>query len=69
MQEEGLSTAAMHSQTGIHEFRIKKSLPLARQYTVSRLRHILMKAYEVDRNVKSGSLEARAALELFVAMV
>lgn len=69
MRADGLTTSAMHDRTGIHEYRIKKSLPLAQRYTVSRLRHILMKAYEVDRNIKSGLSEPRTALELFVAMV
>ncbi len=68
MRADGLATSAMHERTGIHEFRIKKSLPLAQRYTASRLRHILMKAYEVDRNIKSGLTEPRIALELFVAM-
>ena len=69
MRADGLTTSAMHDRTGIHEYRIKKSLPLAQRYTASRLRHILMKAYEVDRNIKSGLSEPRTALELFVAMV
>ena len=69
MQDAGLSSGDLHSQTGIHEFRIKKALPLARRYTASRLRRILMKAYEVDRNIKSGLSDAGTALELFVAMV
>ena len=69
MRADGLTTSAMHERTSIHEYRIKKSLPLAQRYTASRLRHILMKAYEVDRNIKSGLSEPRTALELFVAMV
>ncbi len=69
MYADGMTTSLMHEQTGIHEYRIKKSLPLARRYTVSRLRNILMRAYEVERNIKSGLMEPRTALELFVAMV
>lgn len=69
MRADGLTTKTMHDMTGIHEFRIKKSLPLAQRYTASRLRHILMKAYEVDRNIKSGLSEPRTALELFTATV
>jgi DNA polymerase-3 subunit delta len=69
MNADGLSVSQMHEHTGIHEFRIKKSLSLARRYTSSHLRRILMKAYEVDRNIKSGLSEAETALELLVAAV
>ena len=69
MREAGYSTGQMHQQLGIHEYRIKKTMPQASKYSVERLRSILMKAYEVDRNIKSGLMEAEVALELLVAGV
>ena len=69
MRGRGMTPAAMHDATGLHEYRLKKTLPLASKYSTGRLRHILMKAYEVDRNIKTGLTEPRTALELFVAGV
>jgi len=69
MRDAGHSTAQMHQHLGIHEYRIKKTMPQASQYSVERLRAILMKAYEVDRNIKSGLMDAETALELLVAGV
>ena len=69
MLEDGLTTAAMHECTGVHEFRIKKSIPLARKYSRSKLRRLLIKSYEVDRNFKSGMSDMVTALQILIASV
>lgn len=69
MREDGFTQAQMHARLGIHEYRIKKTAPMAARYSSGKLRSILMKAYAVDREIKTGVLEQEMALELFVARV
>lgn len=54
---------------GVHEFRIKKASMFAERYTVSHLKYVLRKAYEVDKNIKTGLLDSSLALEMLIAAV
>lgn len=69
MKEEGTPFASIQQQLGVHEFRIRKALQFAQGYSVARLRRILKSAYEVDKNIKTGILEQRLALEMFIAEI
>lgn len=69
MKEEGRSFGEMVKLLGIHEFRIKKASAYAERYTLSQLRRILLKAYEVDKNIKTGLLEPSLALEIFITEI
>ena len=69
MRSDGMNPAQMKEVLKIHEYRIKKALGAASGYDVAELRNVLMKAYEADRNIKTGLTEAETALELFVAGV
>ncbi|MCI8284672.1 MAG: DNA polymerase III subunit delta [Firmicutes bacterium] len=69
MRADGFTQAQMHARLGIHEYRIKKTAPMAARYSSGKLRDILMKAYTVDREIKTGLIEPELALELFVSRV
>ncbi|MBP3384156.1 MAG: DNA polymerase III subunit delta [Firmicutes bacterium] len=69
MREEGLVPAQIQKVLGIHEFRVKKAWSVTEKYSVSQLKKILSKAYEIDGNIKSGLLEQTLALELFIAQI
>lgn len=69
MLEEGKNQKQMQGILKIHEFRIKKAMSFAGRYSVSNLRKILTKAYEIDRSIKTGALEQNLALELFIAQI
>lgn len=69
MKEEGKSFQEMKEILGIHEFRIKKAAVFAEKYSLSHLRRILQKTYEIDKNIKTGLLESSLALELFIAEI
>lgn len=69
MREEGMSPPQIQKKMGIHEFRVKKAWAVTEKYSVSQLKKILSKAYEIDGNIKSGLLEQKLALELFVAQI
>ena len=53
----------------IHEFRVKKAMQTSDRFTKTKLREILSQLYELDRNVKTGTLEQNLALELFVGRI
>ena len=69
LADEGRSFDEMKSLVSIHEFRIRKALPLTKRYSEAQLRRTLSRAYEIDRTIKTGVLDARLALELLIASV
>jgi DNA polymerase-3 subunit delta len=52
---------------GLHEFRVRKAVRYAESRSLKRLRSTLLQAYEIDKTIKSGSMDARLALELLIA--
>lgn len=69
MKSNGMNMVEMKERLNIHEFRIKKASVFAERYSLAHLKDILKKAYSVDKNVKSGLLEASLAMELFIAEI
>lgn len=67
LRDDGLDLSAMHKKLGGSEFRIKKLMPYAAKYTQKKLKETLSAIYEVDRQIKTGLLDSRMALELFIA--
>ena len=53
----------------LNAYRVRLLSGPASRYSSVQIKEILKKAYEVDRNVKTGVMEAPLALELFVAGV
>lgn len=69
MKERGMTQTDMQKKLAVHQFRVKKALSLSSYYSVERLKQILMSAYEIDANIKTGLMENRLALEYFVALI
>lgn len=69
MKDEGITSRDIVTRLGIHEFRVKKALTFTERYTLNHLRKILLKAYEIDKNIKTGLLEPSIALEMFIAEI
>ena len=67
LREDGVDMAAMMKKLGCGDFRIKKAMPFVNRYSEDKLKSILISLYEVDRNIKTGLLDDRTALELFIA--
>ena len=67
MRAEGMTLPQMKSILGIHEYRIRKALGPASSCGADGIRRTLMKAYEAERNIKTGAADPQTALELFVA--
>lgn len=69
MKSNGSSLEQMKAKLKIHEFRIKKASAFAERYSIEYLKKILIKAYDVDKNIKTGLLDATLALEMFIAEI
>ncbi len=69
MLEEGKNQSQIQGILKIHEFRIKKAMSFSNNYSIESLKKILIKAYEIDRSIKTGELEQNLALELFIAQI
>jgi len=67
LREDGMDLGAMHKKLGGSEYRIKKLIPYANRYTETKLKETLSAIYQVDRQIKTGLLDSRMALELFIA--
>ncbi|MBR0599516.1 DNA polymerase III subunit delta [Sinanaerobacter chloroacetimidivorans] len=69
MREEGCSLQDMKDYLGIHEFRIRKAMEFSERFSLKHLTRVLQKAYEVDKNIKTGFLDSSLALEMFIAEI
>lgn len=67
MRGAGMDRREIASRLKIHEFRVKKAWEACRSYSDAKLRRILMKAYEINRNVKTGKFPIETSMELFIA--
>jgi DNA polymerase-3 subunit delta len=67
LKDEGKRLADMQSVLNIHEFRIKKAASVCDSYSTGRLRDILKKVYQVERDVKTGAMEQVLALEVLIS--
>lgn len=69
MKEEGMTLADMQKYLGVHQFRVKKAVTAAGNFSMEDLRKALSAAYSVDRNIKTGLFEGNLALEYFIAVL
>lgn len=55
--------------SGIHPFVVKKTLALASRFTLSELKQIYHKLFEIDVAIKTGKADAKTALTLLVSLL
>ncbi len=66
-RKKGMSVIEIQNKLKIHEFRLKKALQTCERFNVRGLKDVLIKLYEIDRNIKNGILDGEIALELIIA--
>ncbi len=66
LSQEGASIPQMAKATGINEFRFKKAYQSARHFSKDRLKDLLIKLYNIDRDIKNGNMEGGLAFQLFI---
>ena len=67
--EEGQSSYEIIKEMGVNEYRYKKAMASCRGKKSSDLRRALNKAFEIEKNMKSGNMDGRLGLELFIAEI
>lgn len=56
-------------ETKLHPYVVKKSHAQAQRFSLSELKKIYQKIFEVDLNIKTGKLEPETALELLITEI
>ena len=67
--EEGQSYYEIIKAMGVNEYRYKKAMSACKGKKASDLRRALFKAFEIEKNMKSGNMDGRLGLELFIAEI
>ena len=63
----GMNSRDIAAHTGLNEYRVRKALGYANRYSLDKLRSMLENIYDVNKNIVSGLMEPRLALEMFIA--
>lgn len=66
---QGNSPARIAEILGTKEFVVSKSLRISGKYDEGRLKKVLMDIYQADKNIKSGNMDGRMAVELLIATI
>lgn len=66
LSQKGMSVAQMAKATGVNEYRFKKAYLAARKMNIHRIKKMLMRLYNIDKDIKTGNIDKDTALELFV---
>ena len=69
LSESGMSSKAIAETLGLRDFVVTKSRRLVQQYTQEQLKGVLTGIYQADKNIKSGNMEGRMAVELLIASI
>lgn len=67
--EKGRPYYIFQKITQLHPFVIRKSYDQARKFSLRELKKIYRKIFEVDFDIKTGKLDAQAALDLFLVSI
>ena len=61
--------SVIQSKLGLQKWRYDKLKPFAEKMSRDKLRNLLVKIYEIDRNIKTGNISGRIAMEMIIAEV
>lgn len=64
---EGQSYQQIAQGMGINKYRLDKLIPAANRRSINQLKRNLFDVLKIDRDMKSGIIDIRLALELFIA--
>ncbi len=54
---------------GVNPYRLKKAIAASERLTTARLKSALSACYKIESDIKSGRIDARLSLELFIAKI
>ena len=69
MRDDGIPAKEMAKRLGANSYRVEKLVPQAGRFSKEEIMRILSSIYEIDREIKTGMMDGRLAMELFIANV
>ncbi len=66
---EGQNYSQIIKEMGVNEYRYKKAMASCKGKSPGDLRKVLDKAFEIEKNMKSGNMDGRLGLELFISSI
>ena len=69
MLDKKVIPSVIQSKLGLQKWRYDKLRPFAARKSRQEIRDILKKIYEIDRNIKTGNLTGKLAMEMIIAEV
>lgn len=69
LQDAKVIPSVIQSKLGLQKWRYDKLRPFAEKMSREKLRNLLIKIYEIDRNIKTGNISGRIAMEMIIAEV
>jgi len=60
---------AIFKKSGLHPFVVKKSYFQSQKFTFQELKKIFQKIFQVDLDIKTGRIEPKKALDMFIAEI
>ena len=67
--EKGTPYWLLFRKSNLNNYVIKKSYQLAKKFSLSELKRIYRKIFEIDFNIKTGKLESETALDLLIGEI
>lgn len=67
--EKNTSYYLISQKTNLHPYVIKKIYPLAKKFSLSELKRIYQKIFQVDLEIKVGKIKPEIALDLLIAQL
>ena len=68
-KDESMSLAQIKDVLGAHEFRVKKAMAFSDKFSMSKLKELLSSLYDIDKNEKTGLMDAKLGLELLIGKI
>lgn len=67
MRMEGMPLEQIEKDLKVHAYRLQKAMGFAERHSVEDLRRMLLIALDVEKNIKTGILDEKLAMEMLVA--
>lgn len=69
LSQKGLSLPQIAKTTGVNEYRLKRAFQAARTFGIDAVKEMLIRAYNIDRDFKSGIIDKDVAFELLILSI
>lgn len=69
LADKGMMYDSIMKKTGLHPFVVKKTYFMCSQFSFDELKNIYHKIFQADSDIKTGKVEAEAALDLLISQI